>query len=194
MAIREIKSKTDDVEENVSNEGNEDYLSKAEEELLDFVNIQLKKMDKHLLFDGCSSPSMDLLNQALIEHPHIFLALTSLYETYRWQAKVAESNYNQYFAEKFNEIRDEVNRRDIAASKWYSKDEITYLLKSRYSDELRRLEAELFTADHKRSFLQRLIDGWGSYQYILVQLSKNSIAELGSTMAGRYDGTKDSDE
>lgn len=180
--------------ETVREEETSDVLSKAEDELISFVNIQLKKMDNKLLFDGVSSPSLELLNQALVNHPHIFLALTSLYETYRWETKVAQSKYDAFYAEKFNEVRDEVNTRDIAASKWYSKDEIGYILKTRYSKELLELEAELMSADHKRSFIQRLLDGWSSYQYVLVQLSKNSIAELSSTIAGKYDGEKRDDE
>lgn len=175
-------------------EQSQDIMSKAEDELISFVNTQLEKMDNKLLFDGESSPSLELLNQALINHPHIFLALTSLYETYRWEAKVAQNRYDSFYAEKFNEIRDEVNTRDIAASKWYSKDEIGYMLKTRYPKQLLELEAELMSADHKRSFIQRLLDGWSSYQYVLVQLSKNSIAELNSTVVGRYDGEKQEED
>lgn len=186
--IRKVEELIQPIENNVSDE---DVMSKAEQELIDFVSKQLKKMDNKLLFEGNSSPTIMELDLALVQHPHIFLALTSLYQQSRWDLQVAQEKYDDFIAQKFNEIREEVNTRDITASKWCSKEELNYILRSRFTKEIRELKAEVMIAENKRSFLQRLLDGWNTYGFTLNQLSKNSIAELSSNKMAKYDGESD---
>lgn len=164
----------------------EEAMSDTEEKFLAFVNEQIEKMDKKLLFWGDSSPPFSVLNKALLDHSHVMLALTSLYEHARIEVSKAKEMYDEWHAIKFLEIRTEVNRDDLAKSKWYSEKEIEYMIRSKYKSEYAIRKSEYELAESKRSTLQRLIDSWSSYQFILSQLSKNSIAEGASVRCEGY--------
>lgn len=167
-------------------ESAEEAMSATEEQFLAFVNTQIEKMDKKLLFWGESSPPLSVLNKALMDHSHVLLALTSLYENARIQVSKAKEEYEEWHAIKFIEIRTQVNRDELARNKWYSEKEIEYMIRTKYKAEMAQLKAAYELAESQRSTLQRLIDGWSSYQFILVQLSKNSIAECYSTKSEGY--------
>lgn len=164
----------------------EEAMSATEEQFLAFVNAQIEKMDKKLLFWGESSPPLAVLNKALMDHSHVLLALTSLYENARIQVSKAKEEYEEWHAIKFIEVRTEVNRDELARNKWYSEKEIEYMIRTKYRAEMAQLKAAYELAESQRSMLQRMIDGWSSYQFILVQLSKNSIAESYSTKDEGY--------
>lgn len=155
----------------------EKKMDDSESRLISFVETQISKMDHHLLFDGNTSPSLYMLDQALMQHEHVLLALTSLYETSRWELKSAQQIYNEWYAEKFMEVRNRENNKISSVSKWYKKEEIDYMVQNENRDQMAALKASLEEADSKRSLLQRLIDGWNSYHWTLMQLSKNGIAE-----------------
>ena len=73
----------------------EEAMSATEEQFLAFVNAQIEKMDKKLLFWGESSPPLAVLNKALMDHSHVLLALTSLYENARIQVSKAKEEYEE---------------------------------------------------------------------------------------------------
>ena len=164
----------------------DEAMSASEEEFIKFVEEQISKMDRKLLFWGESSPPIAVLNKALMDHGHVLLALTSLYEEARWKVEALKEKWGDWYSHKFIEIRTEVNTNDIARNKWYTKDEIECMMRVKYKDEYNSLRAEMQLAEHERSTLQRLIDGWSSYQYVLTQLSKNSIAEIDSAKREGY--------
>lgn len=164
----------------------EEAMSDTEEKFLAFVNEQIEKMDKKLLFWGDSSPPFSVLNKALLDHSHVMLALTSLYEHSRIEVSKAKEIFDEWHAIKFLEIRTQVNRDDIAKNKWYSEKEIEYMIRSKYKAEYAIRKSEYELAESKRSTLQRMIDGWASYQYILSQLSRNTISENVSVRSEGY--------
>ena len=159
------------------NSGIKSSMSDAQVKLIKFVETQINKMNEHLLFNG-QQPNISQLNQALSEYEGILFGLTSLYEMVRWDAVEANDIYDDWIARKSIMIRDQVNPANVAASKWYSAKEIEWLVISRYGDERAKLLANKRLAEHEKSTVERLIDGWKSYGFILNQLSANARAEL----------------
>lgn len=152
-------------------------MSDAQVKLIKFVETQINKMNEHLLFNG-QQPNISQLNQALSEYEGILFGLTSLYEMVRWDAVEASDIYDDWIARKSIMIRDQVNPANVAASKWYSAREIEWLVISRYGDERAKLLANKRLAEHEKSTVERLVEGWKSYGFILNQLSANARAEL----------------
>ena len=159
------------------NSGIKSSMSDAQVKLIKFVETQINKMNEHLLFNG-QQPNISQLNQALSEYEGILFGLTPLYEMVRWDAIEANDIYDDWIARKSIMIRDQVNPANVAASKWYSAKEIEWLVISRYGDERAKLLANKRLAEHEKSTVERLIDGWKSYGFILNQLSANARAEL----------------
>ena len=152
-------------------------MSDAQVKLIKFVETQIAKMNEHLLFNG-QQPNISQLNQALSEYEGILFGLTSLYEMVRWDAVEASDIYDDWIARKSIMIRDQVNPANVAASKWYSAKEIEWLVISRFGDERAKLLANKRLAEHEKSTVERLVEGWKSYGFILNQLSANARAEL----------------
>lgn len=155
----------------------ESSMSDAQIKLIKFVETQIAKMNEHLLFNG-QQPTISQLNQALSEYEGILFGLTSLYEMVRWDAVEASDIYDDWVARKSIMIRDQVNPANVAASKWYSAKEIEWLVISRFGDERAKLLANKRLAEHEKSTVERLVEGWKSYGFILNQLSANARAEL----------------
>ena len=155
----------------------ESSMSDAQVKLIKFVETQIAKMNEHLLFNG-QQPNISQLNQALSEYEGILFGLTSLYEMVRWDAVEANDIYDDWIARKSIMIRDQVNPANVAASKWYSAKEIEWLVISRFGDERAKLLANKRLAEHEKSTVERLVEGWKSYGFILNQLSANARAEL----------------
>lgn len=164
-----------------------DPMSLEEDKFIAFVNKQIEKMESHLLFDGKSIPTLGELSSAICQHAHIMLALTSLYETARWELSEAKENYDLWYAQKYMEVRNAVNREDLAKAKWYSSSEIEMMVKSKYRKEIKELKAAVMSADAKKSTLQHLIDGWNNYSFQLQTLSKNAQAEYSSVQREAYE-------
>ena len=152
-------------------------MSDAQVKLIKFVETQIAKMNEHLLFNG-QQPNISQLNQALSEYERMLFGHTSLYEMIRWNAVEANDIYDDWIARKSIMIRDQVNPANVAASKWYSAKEIEWLVISRFGDERAKLLANKRLAEHERSTVERLVEGWKSYGFILNQLSANARAEL----------------
>lgn len=169
-----------------------DAMSEAETQFIEFVSKQVAKMDQKLLFDGNTAPPLQQIDRALMQHEHVMLALTALYEQARWKWNAAKEAYNEWEAVKFLEVRNEVNRKDEAVAKWYKKEEIDRMVIVKYRKEYAALKAQLQLAESKVSLFRRLIDSWNSYAFQLGQLSRNGIAEKNSSdLTDKYEDTED---
>ena len=149
----------------------------AEERLIQFVSRQIDKMNENLLFDGKKEPSLYELNISLVNYQRILLALTSLYNETKFDVSKKEEEYDAWYAEKFIETRNRLNPRNEPQSKWFTAKEIEFVVKSENKEKHAKFRARIAEAECKRSLVERLIKGWENYQFILGQLSKNSIAE-----------------
>lgn len=166
-------------------------MEQAENDLIQFVETQIKKMDNKLIFDGESNPPLEAISIELLKHPHVMLALTSMYETARWAHKAAKKSYDEWYAGAFLEVRTQVNDPKLSAAKWYTKEEIGMMVTRKYKAQKAALEADVELAEAKLSLLRRLIDGWDAYRWELSQLSKNAIAEGDSWKSSKYEGLED---
>ena len=167
----------------------EDIFDEKGEELIQFVEKHICRMNESLLFDGSRQPSFYELNRALCTYEGVLLSLTALYEDVRFKFKQSKEIYDTWFAEKSIGVRDRENLKEFKTSQWLSATEIERKTISENKEEHLKLKAEILLYDSKESTLRRLIDGWTSYQFILSNLCKNAQAELGASMA-----SKDADE
>lgn len=158
-----------------------DAMSVAETVFIEFVSKQVTKMDQKLLFDGNSSPPLQLIDKALMQHEHVMLALTALYEQSRWKLNAAKEAYKEWEAVKYLEVRMEVNKKEDTVAKWYKKEEIDRMVIVKYRKDHARMMAQIALADSKCSLFRRLIDSWNQYAFQLGQLSRNAIAEKNSS-------------
>lgn len=158
-----------------------DAMSVAETAFIEFVSKQVTKMDQKLLFDGNSSPPLQLIDKALMQHEHVMLALTALYEQSRWKLNAAKEAYKEWEAVKYLEVRMEVNKKEDTVAKWYKKEEIDRMVIVKYRKDHARIMAQIALADSKCSLFRRLIDSWNQYAFQLGQLSRNAIAEKNSS-------------
>lgn len=158
-----------------------DAMSVAEMAFIEFVSKQVTKMDQKLLFDGNSSPPLQLIDKALMQHEHVMLALTALYEQSRWKLNAAKEAYKEWEAVKYLEVRMEVNKKEDTVAKWYKKEEIDRMVIVKYRKDHARMMAQIALADSKCSLFRRLIDSWNQYAFQLGQLSRNAIAEKNSS-------------
>lgn len=149
--------------------------------LIEFVSRHLEKMEAALLFEGTKQPSFYQLNEALCSYEGILLSLISMYEDQRFQAKQSKEVYDIWLAEKFIDVRDRENQKDLAAAKWLSAAEIEKKVIVENKEEYSRIRANVILNESKESTLRRLIDGWNAYQFLLSNLCKNAQAELGAS-------------
>lgn len=151
-------------------------MDEAQLKLIPFVERQIELMNNKLLFNG-TTPTFDELAEKLVKYEETMLGLTSLYEMKKWDLDAIKEEYEEWFAEKFTEMRDFLNPRDAPASKFYSAKEIEYVVLTKYKDERAQLFAKRALAERELSTIQRLLDAWKGYQFILSNLSANARAE-----------------
>lgn len=174
--------------------GDEDFKINAETEiekignqkgdqLVAFVEREIFKMNNKILFNGERAPSIYELDLALASYQQTLFALTALYEQAKYDAEIAKAKYEEFYNTKYMEVRNQYNNMDVKNSYWLSAKEVEATTYSKYRKELAELKADWIEKDCERSTSERLCRGWESYQFVLSQLSRNSIAEINSTGA-----------
>lgn len=161
------------------------HFDNAQNELIQFVNEKIQLMEEKLLFQGDRTPSLYELNLAMASYESILLSLTAMYQTARWEVVKTKEAFDEWYALQFITIRDEVNPRNSPATKYYSAKEIEYMVIANNKNDHAKFKAAVSLAEHKKSMLSRMIEGWKGYQFILTQLSKNSIAEMEASLRDR---------
>jgi hypothetical protein len=111
-------------------------------------------------------------------------ALTAVYEQARFDAEAAKEKYNEWYYDKYMEIRNRYNTIDVKTAQWLSSKEIDATLFKTYRKEAAKLKAEMIKAEGQRSTVERLLKGWENYAYILGQLSKNINAQMMGSSIG----------
>lgn len=149
--------------------------------LIAFVEKQVLKMNEKILFDGQREPSIYELDMALSTYEQTMFGLVAMYEQAKYDAQVAKEAFEEFYAEKFMEVRNQYNTIDVKKGQWLSSSEIEYTTKSIFKKELAELKADQLKKDAERSTLERLMKSWESYQFVLTQLSKNTIADMGAS-------------
>ncbi len=151
----------------------------TEEELLDFCGKQIAKMKKHLRLnteDGF--PSFFEINQALMGYQNVNLALMTVYYTTKHEYAEKKTEYDNWYAGRYTEIRNNANPISLSAQKWISTKEIEFMVRMKYTGEMTEKTSELNLINEKLSFMRRMLDSWKGHQFVLTQLSKNVMGEM----------------
>ena len=103
----------------------------ASENLVRYVSEQIDRMNNKILFDGSREPSLYELDLALSTYEQTLFGLIALYEANKMEAELAKEKYNEFFNDKYMEIRNTYNTIDIKNSQWLSAKEIEATVKCR---------------------------------------------------------------
>jgi hypothetical protein len=154
----------------------EKTYSEAEEDLLKFVEHQVELMNENLLFSGQEIPSFYSLNKSLMDYESIMLGLISLHQEMRVQNQIAQEIYDNFYAEKFCEIK--LQQTSLGKSAQFTAArEIELVVRKTHLKELAKLKADIIKTENKYNMINHLISAWEKYAFILNTLSKNSQAE-----------------
>lgn len=158
---------------------NKDTPQTAEDKLLTFVESQLELMSKYAnLRNSSGFLDMYTLNEALLSYSTINCNLLSLDTVAKSELGKAQEAYDDWYAEKYHEIRAQYNLNSISAQKWLSSKEIDLEIRCQYSADLKRLKADVDVAERKLAFIRRLLDAWDKQLSVIRQLCKNTEIEI----------------
>lgn len=172
---------------NISAEYHSEIENKAEEaskKLLEYVNEQITRMDNKLLFNGNRDPSKYELDMALSQYEQTLFGLIALYETAKFEEEVAKAKYDEWYAEKYMEVRNTYNTKDVKNASWLSAKEIDATVLTKYKIMAADLKADIISKSRERSTIERLLEGWKSYLWVLNSLCKNAQAEMMASLKG----------
>lgn len=173
-----------DVQDNSSPSPIDIETEKASDQLLAYVNEQITRMDNKLLFNGQRDPSKYELDLALSQYEQTLFGLIALYETAKFEEEVAKAKYDEWYAEKYMEIRNTYNNASVKNSSWLSAKEIESTLLTKYKQRAAELKADTIKKSCERSTMERLLKGWESYLWVLNALCKNAQAEMAANLKG----------
>ena len=172
---------------NTSAEYHSEIENKAEEaskKLLEYVNEQITRMDNKLLFNGDRDPSKYELDMALSQYEQTLFGLIALYETAKFEEEVAKAKYDEWYAEKYMEVRNTYNTKDVKNASWLSAKEVGATVLTKYKFMAADLKADIISKSRERSTIERLLEGWKSYLWVLNSLCKNAQAEMMANLKG----------
>src|SRR5574344_1945710 len=134
---------------------NKEISQTAEDKLLTFVESQLELMNKYAnLRNDSGFLDMYTLNEALLSYSSINCSLLSLDVVAKNELGKAQEAFDDWYAEKYHEIRSKYNLNNISAQKWLSSKEIDLEIRCQYTAELKRLKADVDAAERKLAFVR----------------------------------------
>lgn len=174
---REIKR------EFIDEEGVVDIATKrANEELLAFVDKQIQRLNNKVsLLSNSGNITLNEVEIALATYEPTLFALIAIYEQAKADAAIAKAKYEEFYSEKYMEVRNQYNTKDVKNAQWLSAKEIESTAYVLYKREFADLKAEIIKTDGQRSTVERLLRSWENYQFILTTISKNIIAQMGGS-------------
>ena len=174
IAKREIKR------EFVEDESIIDIATKrANEELLAFVDKQIQRLNNKVsLLSNGGNITLNEVEIALATYEPTLFALIAIYEQAKAEAAIAKAKYEEFYSEKYMEVRNQYNTKDVKNAQWLSAKEIESTAYVLYKKEFADLKAEIIKTDGQRSTVERLLRSWENYQFILTTISKNIIAQM----------------
>ena len=135
-------------------------------------------MRSYVQFQAGMEPTFFEINQALLTYQDINLGLLALHNSAKMENTRAKEVFEDWYANKYLILREEMNPRSLSAQKWVSQREIEMAVRVRYKEEYHKYNWDVIITEQQLAFMRRLLEGWSSYQYVLTQLSKNLVSEL----------------
>jgi len=149
---------------------------------LAFVQEQIGKMKEYASLGNGKSITFDELNNALCNYEQVYLTLISMYNVINIEFQRATEEFDDWFADKFLQIRARENPKDSSAQKWASQKELEWMVRKEFNFEYRAQKDTLLTLERKVHFFRRLLESWQAQQWILNTLSKNIQSEVGAAL------------
>jgi len=126
------------------------------------------------------------VNNAMSDYKGVNDFLIAEYERKALEYDLKKTHFDQWYGDKYIEIREEKNKESLAASKWMSKEEIKYYIISRNRYEYNEKNEELIILYREVATLRRLCDSYKRMDGIFQTLSNNHRYELkGGTLQNR---------
>jgi hypothetical protein len=154
-------------------------MSNAYQEYVHRHIEKYKKYQKLIVEKGRSREiSPFLINEALAEYMNVWDMLTEEYQRYKDELSVLEDQMNDWYDEKFVEIRHELINEIESKTVKLAVSEIDKELKVRYQDVYREYRDQVKQAELKKRFILRQLDKWKKFDGILNTLSNNIRGEF----------------
>jgi hypothetical protein len=112
----------------------------------------------------------------------VWFGLVALYENSRVELLIAKEEFEQWWAEAFMTVKKRENTMANKRNTWLSATELENTVRAENRTTIHDLKAKIIEKEAETHFMQKLMDGWSNYQFILSQLSKNSIAEINGSI------------
>lgn len=120
----------------------------------------------------------DELVRAQAEYQTINLSLISLNVMAKMELTKAKEAYEDWYADKYVTMREELNPRTLSAQKWLSQKEIELHIRVRYKEDYKAHLLEMEYAEQKVALMRRLMESWERHSFTLGQISSNIRAEI----------------
>lgn len=153
-------------------------MNKAIDKYIEYANSIIEKYSQHNKIVKDGNISLLELNNALCEYLNVYTVLTIEYEKLDLEYQFEKAKFNEWYDEKWVNIRNELNPIDLPASKWVGKQEIDSTLKVRFKDEFRLYNTALIIKEKEVALLRRIVDGYKKMDSILQTLAYNYRGEL----------------
>lgn len=173
VRVRKSKNSTESISEDIF----DSYVKKSsEEELLEFVEEQIKKMQAYSNL-GNGMPSFYELNEALLNYTNIQCSLISLDVMAKQEEHKVSEEFGDWLSEKYLEARQILNPTSLSAQKWASSKELEMWVRVTYKETYKQYNDKKTAAEMKVAFIRRLLDAWDKQSLVLNRLCKNIEVE-----------------
>jgi len=142
------------------------------------ANEIIKKYDnyKQMVKDG--TVNIPEVNKCLSEYFSISTFLIEEYERKSLEYELFKESFDQWYSEKYVEIRERFNTIDLASGKWLSKHEIDSYVRQKYKNEYSEYKYKLLVLNREVATLRRICDTFKKMDNIFSTLSNNQRAEM----------------
>lgn len=156
-------------------------MEKYLEDYINFVNDHVEKYKGYTdLIRDAVEITPEVINSALANYGKVYDLLIAEYYRKKADLKEVQLGFEEWWDGKFCEIRQEINKYDIAGTKWLSRQEIESETRNRNKAEYKDWQARLFKAEQEANFLSRKLEQWKKLDNILINISYNMRSELKS--------------
>lgn len=152
-----------------------------DQEFLRFVEEQINKMKEYSKLGNNGVITFLELNQALCNYEQIYLTLIGLYNVTNIELQRKQEEFDDWYADRFLQIRARENLKDLSAQKWASQKEIEMMVRVENKFLYSSWKESILILERKVAFMRRLLEAWQSQQFILNTLQKNIAIEVAAS-------------
>lgn len=150
-----------------------------EEKYIDYVLEKIKWLQEAVAkLEYNISPEPHEVREVLARRVPMGLTLIGEKERARTKLKKLKRLYSVWWAEKFSEVRKELNPKDLPGTKYASKSDIDAETITRNKEEFIRKQEEIEEVESQFEFLKGVLDQWNGLQFDLANITKSTEMEL----------------